>query len=278
MRLQFTKMHGLGNDFVVLDGVSEHLEPEINTDNIIFLGNRRLGIGCDQVLLLEPPTNPAADFLYRIFNADGQEVGQCGNGACCIAQFVSHQKLSEKKNLLLQTQTATLQVQILNDNQSEVCIGAPDFSPAAIPLLSESPGPVHEMNLNGREITFVALTLGNPHAVIFVPDVELAEVHQLGAELQTAEFFPAGVNVSFCQIADTDSVRLRVYERGVGETQACGSGACASAAAARQLGRVGDQVKVALPGGELDICWHGSDTPIKMKGHAATVFTGHIQL
>lgn len=278
MQLQFTKMHGLGNDFVVLDGVSQSL-PAVDTHMVRLLSDRKRGVGCDQVLLLEPPTDQNADFLYRIFNADGEEVEQCGNGARCVAQFAQHKLLPAKNSFVVQTTGASLQLRVLDDDRVGVCMPPPDFTPAAIPLLSESEGPMHTALLaGGVKLSFAALTVGNPHAVFFVAEVKTAQVETIGPALQQSGCFPKGVNVGFCQIVNTGFMRLRVYERGVGETQACGSGACAAVAAGQQLGKLQQTVKVALSGGELDIRWSGMGEWIQMTGRATIAFEGCIEL
>lgn len=271
--LRFTKMHGLGNDFIVLDGVSQPLL--VDAAKVRTLADRKSGVGCDQLLLLEPPTVPDADFFYRIFNADGQEVEQCGNGARCIMAFVHHYQLSPKSTLTLQTIAGRLKVRMLKSGCVEAYMPKPEFTPAKIPLLSDLPGPAHKISLaDDQQVSFVALSLGNPHAVIFVEDVENCQMNQIVPALQATTCFPEGVNASFCQIVNQGLVRLRVHERGVGETQACGSGACATVAAGCELGKLEQNVRVSLSGGDLDICYRGATEPIKMTGPATIVFDG----
>lgn len=276
MKLKFAKMHGLGNDFIVLDGVRQEIF--ISAEIVRQLSNRKTGIGCDQLLLVEPPILDGADFLYRIFNADGTEVSQCGNGARCIAKFVFDQRLSLSCRLMLQTKNAPLFAEILDDGQIAVELGVPDFTPERIPILGTgSPAPLYEITLaSGERLTFAAVSIGNPHAVLFVDDSDSVDVETLGPAVQQSGLFPEGVNVGFCQIVNKRHIKLRVYERGVGETQACGSGACAAVAAGYKLQRLSSRVSVQLTGGELAIDW--LDESIKMTGPAVTVFEGVVTL
>lgn len=268
-------MQGLGNDFVILDGVSQQID--IDAAMVRQLSHRKLGIGCDQLLLLEPPLDPDVDFFYRIFNADGHEVGQCGNGARCLAQFIRHRQLSLKNQFIVQTQDTKMTLRLLDNDQVEVQIPEPDFNAASVPICTHATGHEHQLLLpDGLTIDCVALSVGNPHAVIFVEDVAQAQVQHIGSAIQASDYFPEGVNVGFCEIADAGMIKLRVYERGVGETLACGSGACAAVAAGRKEKLLNANVQVALTGGELNICWQGHGASIRMTGSASTVFKGSI--
>lgn len=265
-------MQGLGNDFVALDGVTQ----EINLDGNLVrsLADRKFGIGCDQVLLLEPPTDPQVDFLFRIFNADGNEVEQCGNGARCIAQFIHQRQLSGKDDLVVQTAGGNISLHLLDDQQVRVDMPKPVFNLSAAPTSAQPEAPLYRLTINKQTIECLVLNLGNPHAVVFVDDVKQAKVEQLGRAAQKACHFPDGVNLGFCQIIQPDRISLRVYERGVGETKACGTGACAAVAAGRQQGLLEASVRVELPGGTLSICWPDVDSPIEMTGEAVTVYKG----
>jgi len=273
VRLEFTKMQGLGNDFVVLDGVRRSLE--LTSNLVRSLANRKRGIGCDQVLLLEPPTQPQADFRYRVFNADGQEVEQCGNGARCIARFIRQRRLSNKDVFTIQTLGGRMRLKLLDGHRVKACLPAPVFDPSAVPVCSQPEGLLHRFVTAGGDcLEGVALSLGNPHLVVFVDDLSATQVERLSQAVQQAHYFPQGVNVGFCQILQPDSVRLRVYERGVGETQACGSGACAAVVAGRQQGLLDDRVTVHLTGGTLTIEWPGDGVPVSMTGEAVRVYEG----
>ena len=276
MRLDFVKMQGLGNDFVILDGVSQQID--INAARVQQLSHRKLGVGCDQLLLLEPPLDPDVDFFYRIFNADGHEVGQCGNGARCLAQFIRQQQLSLKNQFIVQTKDTKMTLKLLDNNQAEVQMPAPVFHAADVPVCTSATGHVHRLLLPGDvTIDCVALSVGNPHAVIFVDDVARAQVQPIGSAIQASDYFPEGVNVGFCEIVNTRMIKLRVYERGAGETFACGSGACAAVVAGQKERLLNADVKVALTGGELTICWQGKGASIRMTGSATTVFRGSIE-
>jgi diaminopimelate epimerase len=277
MKLSFTKMHGAGNDFVVIDATRERFKatPEL----LARLSDRRFGIGCDQVLVIESPSSPGIDFDYRIFNADGSEVGQCGNGTRALARYVHEHGLSDKPKLRVQTSVATMELQRLGGNQVRVDMGAPRFAPAQIPLALPQAERYRIESARFGVIEFGVANMGNPHAVIVVPDVDTAEVEAIGRELQSRrDVFPESVNVGFLQIVDKNLGRLRVYERGTGETLACGSGACAAAAVGQRWGLFGSRVELQLRGGELLLEWSGRDSEsILMTGPAETVFTGEIE-
>lgn len=275
MPVKFTKMHGLGNDFVLIDAVKQNIK--VTPKLARRLANRNLGIGCDQVLVLEPPSAKNIDFDYRIFNADGTEVEQCGNGARCLGRYIFDQRLSGKRSLLLKTKNRVMEIQSKPQNLICVNMSAPVFEPADIPFQAEQPATVYSLEAEQTHLVS-ALSMGNPHAVIQVEDVDTAPVQEVGQQLQKHQRFPDSVNVGFMQIIDRQRIKLRVYERGVGETQACGSGACAAVVAAIQQQLVDHQVNVELQGGELTIEWRGNSQPVFMTGPAVTVFHGQIKL
>ena len=276
MLMKFTKMHGLGNDFVVIDGVRQHIN--LTTNAIKHIADRNLGIGCDQILLIEPPSDKTVDFNYRIFNCDGSEVDQCGNGARCMGRFIADQQLSGKKTILLQTKNRIMEVSATSKNQVTVNMGPPIFTPDDIPFKVVQQEKLYPLKVGTHDLNIAALSLGNPHAVIQVDDTDTALVDDIGPLVQEHSQFPESVNVGFMQIIDRQNIRLRVYERGVGETQACGSGACAAAVAAIQQNLVDTKVKLELLGGSLSVEWQGETTPILMTGPAETVFHGKIKL
>ena len=276
MRLEFTKMQGLGNDFVVLDATRApiHLTP----DQYRRLADRHFGIGCDQILRVEPPRLPGTDFHYRIFNADGSEVEQCGNGARCFARFVHDQGLTSKEVIDVGTAAGPIRLFLEPDGQVRVNMGPPRFAPAEIPFEAGTEQPLYSLDLDGRTLEVAVLSMGNPHAVLEVSDLDQAPVTTLGPRIEHHPRFPQRVNVGFMQILDPGHVRLRVWERGAGETLACGTGACAAAVAGIRNGRLHSPVRVDLPGGSLRIAWAGPDRPVWMTGPAETVFTGVIDL
>lgn len=284
MPLQFAKMHGLGNDFMVLDLVTQQWCP--STAQVRSWADRKTGIGYDQLLLIEPPTDPDADFRYRIFNADGDEVEQCGNGARCAARYIAHRGLSPKPELLMQTLGGPITTRLIDGDQVEVDMGEPRLRPAEVPFNpAAQPGAVripgseqtYQMEVMGEMRQFVPLSVGNPHCVLFVNNVADAPVETVGPALVGHPIFPEGANIGFCQVVDRGFVRLRVFERGVGETRACGTGACAAVVAARLLDKVGSRVKVSLPGGKVRIGWQGTGTTVTLTGPATLVFEGQIQ-
>lgn len=273
MTLAFSKMHGAGNDFVVLDATRTPLL--LDATRIRQLADRRYGVGCDQVLVVEPPGAPGVDFDYRIFNADGSEVGQCGNGARCLARFVREQGLSQADRLRVRTQSRILELAHTDDGRIRVNLGIPSFLPEEIPLRLPA-AERYTLTLEDHgEVSFAAVSMGNPHAVIRVESVEAAPVQTLGAALQALAVFPQSVNVGFLQVMDRQSLRLRVYERGAGETLACGSGAAAAVVTALQAGWLEPgPAKVTVPGGRLQVEWGGVDQPVWLEGPAVTVFRG----
>jgi diaminopimelate epimerase len=278
MTLSFTKMQGLGNDFVVIDGVRQAVE--LTPERVRFLADRRLGVGCDQVLLVEPPADPAtAAFRYRIFNADGGEVEQCGNGARCFAVFVRNQGLTDQTLIPVETAGGLIQLQVEDNGQVTVNMGRPRFEPAEIPFEAPAVAPAYPLEVGGGTVEIGAVSMGNPHAVLRVDDVAQAPVESLGPIIESHPRFPRRVNVGFMEVVARDQVRLRVFERGAGETQACGTGACAAVVSGRKRGWLDERVAVDLPGGRLVIQWEGcEDAPVFMTGPATSVFTGNIKL
>ncbi len=261
---------------MVIDGVSQQLV--LTPDQIRFLADRHLGVGFDQLLLVESWSGAEADFRYRIFNADGGEVEHCGNGARCFARFLHDQGLSRKTEIPVMTAAGLIVLQVREDGQVTVNMGVPELRPAHIPFISGQPGPLYTVMAGARSVELTAVSMGNPHAVIRVANVDTAPVQTLGAELESHPAFPRRVNVGFMQVLTPGHVRLRVFERGVGETLACGTGACAAVVAGRLQGVLGETVQVALPGGQLEIVWRDRKEPVCMTGPATTVFSGEIQL
>ncbi len=270
--LRFTKMHGLGNDFVVFDGVRQQVS--LSPAEIRRLADRRFGVGCDQVLLVEPPTQPEVDFRYRIFNADGGEVEQCGNGARCFLRFVREQGLTDHREVRVETAAGIIVPRLEDDGQVTVNMGVPRFAPADIPFLAEREAEAYRLEVNGDALDIAALSMGNPHAVRIVADVDTAPVATLGPAIENHPRFPKRVNAGFMQIIDRQRIRLRVFERGAGETLACGTGACAAVVAGLRWGRLVSPVQVETRGGTLFIAWEGAGTPAVMTGPAETVFEG----
>ncbi len=276
MKLVFTKMHGLGNDFVVVDATRQALA--LTAAQVRQIADRRFGVGCDQILLVEAP--PTADVLfgYRIFNADGSEVHQCGNGARCFAKFVVDKKLTQQTEIPVRTRAGRMVLTVLANGLVCVNMGAPNFTPAQIPLLVAQEALHYSLEVRGQTVQFGAVSMGNPHAVLRVDSVDSAPVAELGPALESHPAFPQRVNVGFLQVENRHHARLRVYERGTGETLACGSAACAAAALAMRWGELADEATVCLPGGELHIAWAGPGQPLWMTGPAQTVFEGEIEL
>ena len=272
MRLKFTKMQGLGNDFVVIDAIRQKVN--LTPEKIRFLADRHFGVGCDQVLLVESAHQAHADFRYRIFNADGSEVAQCGNGARCFARFVRDQGLSAKDEIQVDTDAGRLVLRHSDADQITVNMGVPRHAPAEIPLEAEEERYRYPVEVDGRTWSFGAVSMGNPHAVLLVDDVDSAPVETLGPRLESHAAFPERVNVGFMQVQDAHNMRLRVFERGSGETLACGSGACAAVVVGIEQGLLLSPVKVELPGGTLSIAWQGRGFPVFMTGPAVKVFEG----
>lgn len=274
MSLKFSKMHGLGNDFVVIDAINQSFVPD--SARIRAWADRHTGIGFDQLLIVEKPRSAQAAFSYRIFNSDGGEVEQCGNGARCFARFVREQGLTELDLIPVETNSGLLVLELLEAGRVRVNMGVPEFAAQKIPLATDQQTSLYSLDLDGEHVLFSALAIGNPHIVIQVEDIESAEVERLGPLLESHAFFPQRVNVGFMQRLDRGSFNLRVYERGVGETQACGSGACAAFVAGQQLGLLDQQASAYLLGGELNLEWQGEGNPVMMTGNTALVFEGEI--
>jgi diaminopimelate epimerase len=276
MQIKFTKMHGLGNDFVVIDAI--HQDVRLTTEQYRFIADRHLGIGCDQVLLVENPQSSDVDFRYRIFNADGGEVEQCGNGARCFARFVRDQGLSDKTVIAVETNTGIIELSMQADGQVTVNMGPARLQPAAIPFIAEESAPFYSLDVDGRQYEVGAVSMGNPHVVLAIDDIDTAPVTTLGPVLEQHQRFPQRVNVGFMQVVDRENIRLRVWERGTGETMACGSGACAAVVSGIIRGWLEPLVVVHLQLGNLVVQWQGIDQPVFMTGPAASVFEGTIQL
>ena len=269
--LKFTKMQGLGNDFVVLDGVRQRVD--LSPSQLRLLADRRFGVGCDQVLLVEKATGDA-DFRYRIFNADGGEVEQCGNGARCFVVFVRDQGLTTKRELRVETAGGLIVPRLEADGQVTVDMGVPRFAPEDVPFEGGEGAIGEALNVDGMLLRISALSMGNPHAVQVVADVDLAPVATQGPRIERHPRFPQRVNAGYMQVVDRATIRLRVWERGAGETLACGTGACAAVVAGVRLGLIDSPVRVQARGGELMIAWEGDGRPVRMTGPAATVFEG----
>ena len=276
MRLEFTKMHGLGNDFVVIDCITQRARLE--TYQIKQIADRHFGVGFDQLLLVEPPSRPDVDFCYRIFNADGSEVQQCGNGARCFARFVRDRKLTRKSKLVVETASGIIELNIAPNGWVRVNMGVPRLEPAEIPFIAEQRALTYPIEVANRTFEISAVSMGNPHAVILVDDVDTAPVREIGRPLESHHRFPERVNVGFLQIIDRNNARLRVFERGSGETLACGTGTCAAVVAGIQRGLLDERVRVQLRGGELDIRWQGEGHPVWMTGPTARVFDGVLRM
>jgi diaminopimelate epimerase len=275
-KLAFSKMHGLGNDFVMIDAVRQDIR--LSADQVRWLADRHFGVGCDQLLVVEPAQTPGVDFRYRIFNADGGEVEQCGNGARCFARFVFEQGLSDKREIRVETQKGIITPRLEDDGNVTVDMGVPVLKPADVPFVSDSDAWVQPLDVAGTTVAITAVSMGNPHAVQVVADVDTAPVAEQGPQIEHHPRFPARVNAGFLQVVDEHNVRLRVFERGAGETLACGTGACAAVVAGILRGLVASPVRVATRGGELTIAWGGVGTPVMMTGPAVTVFTGELTL
>ncbi|QUX96994.1 diaminopimelate epimerase [Marinomonas sp. CT5] len=276
MLLKFTKMHGLGNDFVVVDAVSRKVF--FNKQQIERLSNRNWGIGFDQLLVVETPTHPDMDFRYRIYNSDGSEVEHCGNGARCFAKFVLDRELTNKRIINVETKRGAIQLRVLDDGLVTVDMGAPSFTPEDLPFTAEQSDDLYSIMAGDTEYFMTPVSVGNPHAVIKVDQLNDDEVATVGALIECHERFPRKVNVGFMKVISPTEINLRVYERGVGETQACGTGACAAVVAGIKQGWLSPTVTAHLRGGDLHIEWQGEGLPILMTGPAVKVFEGQIYL
>lgn len=274
MEIQFTKMHGLGNDFVVIDAINQDID--LTEDQVQFIADRHFGVGCDQLLLVEEAESNDVDFIYRIYNADGGEVEQCGNGARCFAVFVREKGLTNQTNIRVETASGIIELHTHPDGQVTVNMGTPELSPWNIPFNADTRLDEYALDVNGEMLKIGAVSMGNPHAVTIVDNVDTTAVDELGAAIESHPLFPNRVNAGFMQIIDDAHIRLRVFERGAGETLACGTGACAAMVVGRAQGHLGEEVQVDLPGGSLQISWQGEASPVMMTGPATTVFEGKI--
>jgi diaminopimelate epimerase len=276
MLIKFTKMHGAGNDFVVLDGTRQKID--LSPEQMRLLADRRFGVGCDQILLVEKPQHKSADFRYRIFNADGGEVEQCGNGARCFMRFVYDNKLTSKREISVETRCGLIIPRLEDDGRVTVNMGDPILESSRIPFTGGSGAISEPLEISGQTLQISAVSMGNPHAVQVVSDIEIAPVEALGAQIENHPRFPNRVNAGFMQIKDRHHIKLRVYERGAGETLSCGTGACAAVVTGIRLNLLDSPVNVATRGGTLTITWQSSDSPVLMTGPATTVFVGEINL
>jgi diaminopimelate epimerase len=271
-KLRFTKMHGLGNDFVVLDGIGQRVE--LTPAEVRRLADRRYGVGCDQVLVVERPTRPDADFRYRIWNADGGEVEQCGNGARCFVKFVRDRGMTDKARIRVETAAGIIVPEVVAGGEVAVDMGVPRFAPAEIPFAGDGEVIVRPLAIGGRVVQVTLVSMGNPHAVQVVADVDRAPVTTEGPALESDPRFPQRVNAGYMQVVDRANIRLRVWERGAGETPACGTGACAAVVAGIRRGLLDRTARVAMRGGELTVAWPRDGAPVTMTGPAATAFEG----
>lgn len=276
MNLKFTKMQGAGNDFVVIDSFTSPVL--LNASQIKKIANRYFGVGCDQLLMVEKTSTPNVDFKYRIFNADGGEVEQCGNGARCFVRFVVEKGLTEKREIIVETASGVISLKLQDDGQVTVNMGAPKFAPAQIPFVADNAAQSYELALNQTQVTIGVVNMGNPHAVTVVEDVATAPVAEWGPQIESHTRFPQRVNAGFMQVLQPHEINLRVYERGSGETLACGTGACAAVVNGIQLGLLKSPVRVNTRGGTLNIEWQGSGNPVMMTGSAEIVFEGEIEI
>lgn len=273
MGVKFTKMHGLGNDFMVIDAINQSVE--LGSEQVRLWSNRNFGIGFDQLLVVESTQTADVDFRYRIFNADGSEVQQCGNGARCFAKFVYDKGLTDKTEITVETASGIIVLYVENNGWIRVNMGPPNFLPHSLPLSVPSEQETYELKVDGESFEVGAVSMGNPHAVLRVTDIRQAPVDQYGAALESHSLFPERVNVGFAERVDDTHIKLRVYERGAAETLACGTGACAAMVVYRNWNEVADEVTVSLPGGDLIVSWSGDRSePVWMTGPAVTVFEG----
>lgn len=273
--LRFTKMHGLGNDFMVIDGITQNVA--LTAQQIRRWSDRHFGVGFDQLLLVEPPSLPDVDFTYRIFNADGSEVEQCGNGARCFAKFIRDKRLTTQKVIRVQTSSGIIELTVTDQNEVVVNMGVPQLEPEKVPFHAEERSTHYSIDVDQQRIEAGVVSMGNPHVVLRVDSVDVAPVSTLGPVLESHPRFPRRVNVGFMQIMNREHIRLRVFERGVGETLACGTGACAAVVSGIIRGWLNNTVKVDLPGGRLTIQWGGESSPVMMTGPATTVYEGFIR-
>ena len=280
MQFEFTKMHGIGNDFVVIDAINQDIS--LSAEQVRLVADRHFGVGCDQLLLVERPVHEEAEFRYRIYNADGGEVQQCGNGARCFARFVHDNGMTDSTTIPVETAAGMIYLKLEDDGQVTVDMGVPSFVPASLPFnaddLDKDDTEYHQLVVNGEKYAIGAVSMGNPHAVLLVDSVDEAPVEILGAAIESHERFPERVNVGFMEIMDRSRIRLRVFERGAGETLACGTGACAAVAVGIHNSLLDHSVQVELRGGDLTIRWQGDDNTLLMTGPAQTVYKGQMTL
>jgi diaminopimelate epimerase len=276
VRLKFTKMQGLGNDFVVLDGITQKVD--LSPSQLKCLADRRFGVGCDQILVVEKADRADVDFRYRIFNADGGEVEQCGNGARCFVQFVRDRGLTTRRVIRVETRGGIIEPRLEEDGQVRVDMGVPRFDAAEVPFVGGSGAAIDALEVDGALLAVSVLSMGNPHVVQVVDDIDTAPVMTQGPQLEGHARFPNRVNAGYMQVVDRDNIRLRVWERGAGETLSCGTGACAAVVSGIRRGLLDSPVRVATRGGALTIAWGGGKTPVFMTGPAATVFEGEWQV
>ncbi|MDH5480299.1 MAG: diaminopimelate epimerase [Nitrosomonas sp.] len=275
MKLKFTKMHGLGNDFIVINGITQKVT--LDREQLRFLADRHFGIGCDQILMVEKATGNA-DFRYRIFNANGGEVEQCGNGARCFVQYVHDYGLTKKNEIRIETLSGVITPKLETNGEVTVNMGIPKFKPAEVPFIAPEQASIYHLDIPNNQAKISVLSIGNPHAVRIIEDIEQAPVASEGALIEAHPSFPNRVNVGYMQILHRNHIKLRVYERGTGETLSCGTGACAAVVAGINLGLLDSEVTVSTRGGDLTIKWSGQNTPILMTGPAISVFEGEINL
>ncbi len=276
MPIAFTKMHGLGNDFMVIDNLRKQVD--LSPQDILRLSDRRTGIGFDQLLVVNPSSVADAEFDYQIFNADGGEVEHCGNGARCFARFVSDRGMTDNRTIRVNTSNGVITLVLQDDGQVMVQMGVPVFEPAGVPFLADTEAHFYDLDVAGETFQVGAASIGNPHVLLRVDDVDTAEVDRLGPLIESHVRFPRRVNVGFMQVVNRQAIRLRVFERGVGETRACGSGACAALAIGYRQGVLDNCASVTLPGGELKIHWLNEKTSIEMTGPCSTVFEGNTRM
>ncbi|WP_421867456.1 diaminopimelate epimerase [Motiliproteus sp.] len=276
MQVRFTKMHGLGNDFMVVDLITQRAR--FTPERVRELSDRNFGIGFDQLLLVETPTDPEMDFKYRIYNADGSEVENCGNGARCFARFVTRKRLTGKQTIAVQTAKGPLYLSLVDNDRVRVDMGEPVLKPERVPFQAEQQSAEYPIEINGQLYQIGAVSMGNPHGVLRVDSVDSAPVESLGPALESHPSFPERANIGFMEIVDRNNIRLRVFERGAGETLACGTGACAAVVSGQLRGWLDSDVCVQLPGGKVDINWNGYGSSVIMTGTADTVYEGRVQL
>ncbi|MDE2698367.1 MAG: diaminopimelate epimerase [Gemmatimonadota bacterium] len=276
MRLQFTKMHGLGNDFVVFDAINQDVC--LSREQLCWVADRRLGVGCDQVLVVRPASDPEADFDYQVYNSNGEEVEQCGNGARCIGKFLRHNDLTHKNSISVKTVSGIYHIHLREDDLVTVDMGTPVFEPEKIPFTAAQISSSYMLEVGKQQVEIGAVSMGNPHAVMQVDNIEHAPVSTLGPKIEVHPMFPRKVNVGFMQILDSQHIALRVFERDVGETSACGTGACAAVVVGQSQNRLGTKVSVRLPGGRLLIECDHPDQPVLMTGPATLSFEGSLML